>query len=68
MSNLSSATRRESGWIRFWRFVRQFEEAMDMSEVEILQRRLSRLEREVADLKSDKIGHFGARNKSPPRA
>jgi hypothetical protein len=48
MSNLSSAINRESIWRRIWQFIRQFEEAIDRSEVEILHRRVSKLEPEVA--------------------
>jgi len=52
MSNLVSAANRESKWTRFWRFLREFEEAIDVSEVEILQRRVGRLEKQMAELKN----------------
>ena len=53
MSNLVSAANRESKWTRFWRFLREFAEAIDVSEVEILQRRVGRLEKQIAELKNE---------------
>jgi hypothetical protein len=52
MSNLVSAANRDSKWTRFWRFLRAFDEAVDVSEVEILQRRVRRLEKQMAELKN----------------
>jgi hypothetical protein len=34
MSNLVSAANREGKWTRFWRFLREFDEAIGVSEVE----------------------------------
>jgi hypothetical protein len=56
MSNLVSAANRDSKWARFWRFLRAFDEAMDVSEVEILQRRVGRLERQMTELKNEEAG------------
>jgi hypothetical protein len=56
MSHLSSAVNRGSKWTRLWRFLREFEEAMDVGEVEILHRRVSKLEEQVAELKSEEAG------------
>ena len=54
MSNLSPATNPESRWTRFWRFLRQFEEALNAREVDFLQRRVGRLEGQVAEMRSKK--------------
>ena len=56
MSNLVSAANRDSKWTRFWRFLREFDETMDVSEVEILQRRVGRLEKQIAELKNKEAG------------
>jgi hypothetical protein len=60
MSNLVSAANRDSKWTRFWRFLREFGEAMDVSEVEILQRRVGRLEKQIAELKNKEAGSAAA--------
>ena len=52
MSNLYPAANRESRWARFWRRLQRFEEALNDSPVEILQRRVSRLEGQLAELTS----------------
>jgi hypothetical protein len=56
MSNLVSGANRESKWTKFWRFLREFDEAIDVSEVEILQRRVGRLEKQMAELKNEEAG------------
>ena len=56
MSDTPSNTRPESRWSRFLRFLGGLEQAMETTETDILDRRLSRLEREVAELKA---GHTG---------
>jgi hypothetical protein len=56
MNNLVSVANRESKWTRFWRFLREFDEAIDVSEVEILQRRVGRLEKQMAELKNEEAG------------
>ena len=56
MSNLVSAANRDSKWTKVWRFLREFGEAMDVSEVEILQRRVGRLEKQIAELKHKEAG------------
>ena len=53
MGETSQATPSESWWSRFWRLLRDFEEAMDTSAVDILHRRISVLEREVAEIKAN---------------
>ena len=56
MSDTSNSTRPESRWSRFLRFLRGLEEAMETTETDILARRLSRLERDVAELKEGQTG------------
>jgi hypothetical protein len=56
MSNLVSAANRESKWTRFWRFLRELDEAIHVSEVEILERRVGRLEKQMAELKNKEAG------------
>ena len=56
MSDTPNNTRPESRWSRFLRFLRGLEEAMETTETDILERRLSRLEREVAQLKDGQTG------------
>jgi len=68
MSNLSPAANRnlppavnpESRWTRFWRLLSQFDEALSTSEVDILDRRITRLEEQVAELRSNKADHPAA--------
>jgi hypothetical protein len=43
----------ESRWSRFWRLLRDLGEAMDTSAVDILHRRISMLESEVAEIKAN---------------
>jgi hypothetical protein len=52
MSNLSPAANPERRWTRFWRFLSQFDEALSVREVDILQRRVGWLEEQVAELRS----------------
>jgi hypothetical protein len=40
-------------WSHFWRLLRDLEEAMDTSAVDMLHRRISMLEREVAEIKAN---------------
>lgn len=56
MGKTSQATPSESWWSRFWRLLRDFEEAMDTSAVDFLHHRISLLEREVAEIKADRSG------------
>jgi hypothetical protein len=42
-----------SRWSHFWRLLRDLEEAMDTSAVDMLHRRISMLEREVAEIKAN---------------
>jgi len=50
MSDTANNTRPGSRWSRLLRFLHGLEEAMETTETDILERRLSRLEREVAEL------------------
>lgn len=52
MGETFQATPSENRWSRFWRRLSDFAEAMDTSEMEILYRRVSALEREVAEIKT----------------
>jgi hypothetical protein len=52
MSNLSLAANPEGAWTRFWRLLSRFDEALSVREVDILQRRVGRLEEQVAELRS----------------
>jgi hypothetical protein len=54
MSNLSPAAKPESTWMRFWRFLSEFEEALNAREVDFLERRIGRLEGQVAELRTKK--------------
>jgi hypothetical protein len=54
MSETPQATPSENWWSRFWRRLREFEEAMDTSAVEVLHRRISVLEREVAEINANR--------------
>ncbi len=56
MSDTSNNTRPESRWSRLLRFLRGLAQAMETTETDILDRRLSRLEREVAELKAGQTG------------
>ena len=53
MSKASEATPTENWWSRFWRLLRDFGETMDTSEVDILHRRVSALEKQVAEMKAN---------------
>jgi hypothetical protein len=53
VSKASEATPTENWWSRFWRLLRDFGEAMDTSAVDILHRRVSALEREVAEIRAN---------------
>jgi hypothetical protein len=56
MSDTSNNTRPESRLSRLLRFLHGLEQAMDTTESDILDRRLSRVEREVAELKAGQTG------------
>jgi hypothetical protein len=56
MSDTSNSTRPESRWSRFLGFLRWLDQAMEATETDILDRRLRRLEREVAQLKAGQAG------------
>jgi len=56
MSDTSNSTRPESRWSRFLGFLRWLDQAMEATETDILDCRLRRLEREVAQLKGGQAG------------
>jgi hypothetical protein len=56
MSNLVSAANRESKWTRFWRFLREFDEAIDSQRGRNTTRRVGRLEKQMAELKNEQAG------------
>ena len=43
---------RESFWARTWRVLRQIDEAMHTTELDLMHARVSRLERELAERKA----------------
>ena len=56
MSDTSNSIRPESRWSRFLGFLRWLDQAMETTETDILDRRLRRLEGEVAQLKAGQAG------------
>ena len=53
MGKTAQTTPSASRWSHFWRLLRDLEEAMDTSAVDMLHRRISMIEREVAEIKAN---------------